>query len=139
MNIVNLKKRRVIDELLNEDHVLLHVDSTREDVKVPDSCNNNPTLTLKISRLFYGKVELEEEGISSQLKFSGEYFDCYFPWDAVWGVTSEKGEQKIWEDYIPAALTAAKPEPLAAAVAEPVEVAPIEKVERPKSFLKRIK
>lgn len=101
MNILDLQKRRLVDQWLADDHILVHLDSSKEAVRLPLSFKNNPGLTLKLSRLFNGAVELQEEGILTQLKFSGEYFDCFISWDALWGVTSEKGERKIWENSMP--------------------------------------
>ena len=101
MNIENIKKKRTLEQFLSGDHALLHLNSTRTDVIVPAVCKGNPILTLKVSRLFSGRIEVSEEGVSSSLKFSGEYFDCFIPWDAIWGVSSEDGEQKIWENFLP--------------------------------------
>lgn len=101
MNIQDLKKRRLIDEWLGNDHVLLHLDSRVSAVKVPDNLLGNPLLTLKVSRLFHGRIDLEESGISVSLKFSGEYFECFIPWNSIWAVSSDKGERKVWEDVLP--------------------------------------
>ena len=105
MNILNLQKKRLVDQWLGFDHILVHVDSRVKGVQVPDSLLGNFMLTLKLSRLFYGKIELQESGITAQLKFSGEYFDCFLPWDSIWGVSSEKGEEKIWNNFLPPELT----------------------------------
>ena len=98
MNIADLKKRRVIDEFLKGDHVLIHVDSRNMDAKIPSSFRDNPRLTLKISRLFNYPPELGEGGISVSLKFFGAYEDCYIPWASLWGVTNELGEITIWDN-----------------------------------------
>jgi stringent starvation protein B len=101
LNIENIKKKRILEQFLLEDHVMIHLDSNRDDVIVPLSCKNNPILTLKVSKLFFGGIDIKEEGVKTSLKFSGQYFDCFIPWDSIWGMTSEKGEQKIWENYFP--------------------------------------
>ena len=129
MNIADLKKRRFLDEALQGDHVLIHVDSRNMDVKVPVSFLNNPRLTLKISRLFNYPPELKEEGVFVPLKFFGVYEDCFLPWSAVWGVTNDKSETTLWDDTL---LQDGMER-------EPTDQLPSVKPEERRSSLKRIK
>lgn len=94
-------KIKCFEEWMAGDHALVHIDSSRESVIVPSHLKNNPALTLKLSYLFNGKTTFNENDISAHLKFSGNYFECIIPWDTLWGMSSENGEQKIWKDSFP--------------------------------------
>ena len=104
MDTVNFKKQQKIKALaagLSGDHVLVHLDSRATGVSIPSHLQNQPALTLKLSMLFNGATEYNDTQITSNLKFGTEYYECIIPWDAVWGVTSSTGEQKIWHDDMP--------------------------------------
>ncbi len=79
------------------DHVLLHLDS-RKGAVVPEHLTNNHSVTLKVSYLFQGETKADSEKISSYLRFSGDYFLCEIPWSAVWGMTSDKGDNIVWPE-----------------------------------------
>ncbi|HMO18271.1 MAG TPA: hypothetical protein PKA63_13275 [Oligoflexia bacterium] len=101
MSTTNIDKKKVFDEWIKGDHILLHFDSRLSEVVVPANLKDNYALTLKLSMLFQGETKCDENEISSYLKFSGEYFQCIIPWKSIWGMTSEEGTQKIWEKDIP--------------------------------------
>jgi len=94
-------KIKTFEEWMAGDHALIHFDSRHQSVIVPAQLKNNPILTLKLSYLFNGKTSFDENEISSFLKFSGNYFECVVPWDTIWAISSEHGEQKIWEESFP--------------------------------------
>jgi stringent starvation protein B len=95
------EKRKKFEELMKEDHVLLHLDARKEGVHVPMQLSDNPSLTLKLSYLFQGETTHDENAITSFLKFSGQYHECVVPWDAVWGITSSAQHQSVWPEDLP--------------------------------------
>jgi hypothetical protein len=97
-------KKETFDLWMDGDHVMVHLDSSHEKVCVPSNLKNNPTLTLKMSHLFQGETKSNKDGITSYLKFSGNYFECIIPWDSIFALTNEEGQQKLWTDNIPSSL-----------------------------------
>lgn len=104
MDVLQAQKKKHFEFLLEQDHVLLHLDSRRVGVIVPKSLSDNPALTLKVSKLFEGEMTYDNSSIVAYLKFSGEYFRCEVPWSSIWGMTSAGGEQKIWQEEFPKEL-----------------------------------
>ncbi len=104
MNLLSATKKKYFESILGGDHVLLHLDSNKEGVAVPQNLTNNYALTLKISSLFEGEMNYDDESIVVYLKFSGEYFRCELPWTSIWGMTDENSEQKIWQKELPKEL-----------------------------------
>lgn len=102
--LVPLNKIKLFTEWMKGDHVLIHLDARREDVRVPEHLKEQTALTLKMSYLFQGKTEHNEEGITSYLKFSGLYQECHIPWSSIWGITSADGEQVVWPEDTPKEL-----------------------------------
>ncbi len=92
---------KFVEEGLEGDHVLLHLDARSAGVEVPSHLMDNPSLTLKISYLFQGKTEVGESGITSYLRFGGDYFKCVVPWTALWGVTTSGQKNQIWPEDLP--------------------------------------
>lgn len=101
----NKQKEKLLDEWLQElDHVLIHLDSRKDGVIVPENFQNNPTLTFKLSYNFQGQLSLEEDCINAYLKFSGEYSNCVIPWESLWGITGSDERNKIWSEDVPKEL-----------------------------------
>ncbi len=97
---LELSKREVFDLWMENDHVLVHLNPTLKNVIVPNNLKENGTLTLKLSHLFQGRTESSEEGVSTYLKFSGDYFECILPWESIFAMTNHEGEQKVWPTSI---------------------------------------
>ena len=107
MTSLELKKKQKIkffEDGMRDDHVLLHMDSRRSGVKVPDSLAGNYSLTLKLSYLFQGKTTHDANGIVSFLKFGSDYFECIIPWASIWGITDSSGKNQVWPDDLPQEL-----------------------------------
>lgn len=85
----------------SDDYVLVHLDPKNRDLMVPDHLAGDPSITLKLSRYFRGSLELNDDLISAELLFGGEYFTCVIPYDSIWGCTSESGENIIWPESTP--------------------------------------
>ncbi len=100
----NTDKIELLDSLLEGDHVMVHLDSRVPGVDIPEQLGRIHDLTLKMSRLFRGRLDLTEHQIEAELLFDGGYYTCIVPYGAVWGVTDEKGESKIWPYSTPKEL-----------------------------------
>lgn len=97
-------KRGVAEEWLRGDHIMVHLDARRDGVAVPANLSSQPGLSLKISYLFNTQPSVEEHGIFCALRFGSEYFECSLPWSAIWGISSDKGELRIFPDSVPPEL-----------------------------------
>ncbi len=97
-------KKEIFDLWMEGDHVMVHIDATMEKVIIPNNLKGNKSLTLKLIHLFQGRTESSDQGVNTYLKFSGKYFECILPWDSIFAITSESGEQKIWPNSIQTAL-----------------------------------
>lgn len=97
----NEEKLALFTTWFEGEHVLVHLDSRREAVLVPDQLAKNHSLTLKLSRRFQGQTDFNDDEIRAHLKFDGVYRECVLPWDAIWGMTSAESEQRIWTDDLP--------------------------------------
>lgn len=104
MDVIQAQKKKHFELLLEQDHVLLHLDSRKAGVIVPTNLSDNPALSLKVSRLFQGEMTFDMSKIVVYLKFNGEYFRCEIPWQTIWGMSSAGGEQKVWQQDFPKEL-----------------------------------
>ena len=96
-------KFKTIDRLLyKHEFVFVHVNSASEGVALPAHLNCQPSVTLKLSRLFRGALHVSEEKISAELLFGGEYFDCQLPMNSIWGVTTPDNANMVWPENAPA-------------------------------------
>ena len=95
------EKRDTLERFLNDEHTLVHVAPRADDVEVPENLRHSPTVTLKLSRYFRGKMEISATGVSAELLFGETYFTCKVPFAAVWGMTSVKGQFLMWPESTP--------------------------------------
>jgi len=95
------EKIRLFETWMKGEYCLIHLDSRRKGVDVPLNLKSNSALTLKFSYNFQGDINYDHEGISGDLKFSGEYYHCIIPWTAIWGITSSDEKSKAWIDDMP--------------------------------------
>lgn len=95
------KQKNLTRFLDDDDYVLVHLDPRNKDLFVPEHLTRDSSVTLKLSRYFRGKLEINEDAICAELLFGGEYFSCVIPFEAVWGCTSETGENIIWPESTP--------------------------------------
>ena len=134
------EKYETINLFLEEEFMLLHLDSSKKGVVLPTHLMGNGTVTLKLSRLFRGGIEVTKEQISADLLFGDAYFSCAIPLPAVWGVTGYKGNNVIWPESTPPEIlekiaTTAAPQPQPA----PKKEAPAEKPTGRKTSSKKSK
>lgn len=95
------EKYKFLQRHLIDEHVLIHIDPNLPEVQVPTYLKETPTLTLKLSRLFRGNLEVKEDRIIAELLFGQSYFTCCIPISAIWGITNVKGENRVWLDSAP--------------------------------------
>ena len=95
------EKFGTIDRLLEEDFLLVHVDSAAEGLTLPEHLFANSAITLKLSRFFRGALELSGDKVVADLLFGSSYFSCIIPLEAIWGVTSAKGSNIVWPENTP--------------------------------------
>lgn len=94
-------KQAVIERLLNFEYILAFINSSVEGVVLPDHITNEPTLTLKLSYHFEGKMEVHPDRIDAVLRFKGQYFSCVLPMNSIWGVSTPKGSNYLWMECAP--------------------------------------
>lgn len=100
-NTIENTKKSLFDTWIQDDHLLVHLDARKEEVKVPVHLKDQHSLTLKLSMLFQGETKTDDNQVTTYLKFNGEYAECILPWTSIWGITSDQGVQKIWEHDLP--------------------------------------
>lgn len=93
-------KFTVLNKLLNGDHILIHINTKNTNLIIPEKLKDGPSVTLKISRNFNGRLELKKDLIITDLLFNGQYFECKIPLSSIWGCVSDAGENFIWQDAI---------------------------------------
>lgn len=98
---LNKEKFETIEKLLNDEYLLVHLDSTKEGVDLPGHIMDSPQVTLKLSRLFRGGLEVTQDSLVSNLLFGSQYYLCKVPMIAIWGATSWQGHNIIWPDTAP--------------------------------------
>lgn len=95
------EKYEALTRLLDEEYVLAHLDATLENVLLPEHLMGGNRVTLKLSRLFRGGLDLQEDKIVTDLLFNGRYFTCQIPLVSIWGLTSAQGAHMIWPESVP--------------------------------------
>ena len=95
------EKFKVIDKMLADQYALVHVNTRFAGISLPSHLLSQPTVTLKISRLFRKPLFLGHDTVRAELLFNAEYFPCIVPWKAIWGATGVKGDGKVWVESVP--------------------------------------
>lgn len=103
-------KQELVERLIADGPVLVHLDPRREGVSVPTRLSTGPRLVLRFGHdlkpeildLFIG-----EEALSGTLMFGGVPHHCVLPWDAVFAVVAEdSGKGMVWAEDVPAEVVA---------------------------------
>lgn len=100
------EKRETLERFLSDEHALVHIAPQAEGVELPEHLTKNPTVTLKLSRYFRGKMEISETLVTAELLFGDTYFSCRIPLAAVWGLTSIRGQFLMWPESAPSEVLA---------------------------------
>jgi stringent starvation protein B len=99
-------KRAVVDRLLGDGPILVHVDARRAEVSVPERFRSDPRLVLRFGHgLTPAIVDLvvDELGVAGTLSFGGVPHRCMLPWRAVYAVVGEVDSKgMVWPEDVPA-------------------------------------
>jgi stringent starvation protein B len=98
-------KRQVVDRLLNDGPVLIHVDARRPEVSVPERFRGDQRLVLRFG---YGltpaivDLSVDDSSLTGTLSFGGVPHCCVLPWSAIYAVVGESDQKgMVWPDDVP--------------------------------------
>jgi len=99
-------KRELLDMLLGDGMVMLHLDATHPGVMVPARHQGDLHLRLNLSLAFnLPDLEIDEDGVRASLSFSGSNVYCVMPWDAIFALTSHTRPMGyVWPEDLPREL-----------------------------------
>ena len=97
-------KQAVIERLLNFEYILAFINAEVPGVVLPEHVVKEPTITLKLSFHFEGKMEILPDRVEAVLRFKGQYFSCVLPMDSIWGISTPKGSNYFWMECAPASV-----------------------------------
>ncbi|HEY4056724.1 MAG TPA: ClpXP protease specificity-enhancing factor SspB [Kofleriaceae bacterium] len=136
------QKKKVVEDLLSQGSILVHVDARRPEVAVPPRFRSDAALMLRFGYNLTPAISdltVDDEGISGTLTFGGNPFRVVLPWTAIYAASVE-GEQRgaVWTEDVPEDMmgggdapattttinAAPTPAPLAATPAAPDESGP---------------
>lgn len=100
-------KLTAINRLLNEEYFFCHINPKISGTLLPPHLMTQATVTLKLSSHFQGKFAIDEACINAELSFNKQYFACTIPLAAIWGITSIKGTNLVWNESMPNGVAAA--------------------------------
>jgi hypothetical protein len=95
------EKFTLLNKLLFDEYMIVQVNPAVAGVILPDHLKKESTITLKLSKLFSGGMEITPEKIEANLSFNKQYFCCVIPLDAIWGAVSIKNEVTVWPESAP--------------------------------------
>jgi stringent starvation protein B len=102
-------KRTVVDAMLQDGPVLLHLDPRRDGVDVPEGFLTDARLVLRIGRRLSPPIpdlEVDEDGVRATLTFRSVPHSCTIPWRAVFAVVSEDGQGLVFAEDVPPEVAA---------------------------------
>ena len=98
-------KRKLVEEMLEEGPVLLHINAATGGVDVPMKYRDDPRLVLRFG---YGlsppivDLNVDEDGISGTLTFEGRPYHCTIPWCGMYAAVLESRKQgMVWPEDVP--------------------------------------
>ena len=103
------EKRSVVDAMLKDGPVLLHLDARRAGVRVPPDLAHDPALVLRIGHNLTPAIPdltLDENGVRATLTFRGVPHACVVPWIALFAVTNEAGQGLVYDKDVPPEVAA---------------------------------
>ncbi len=104
-------KRGLVEELLSDGPILVHIDARHPLAQVPEQFREDPKLVLRFGyELTPAIIDLaiDDDGMFGTLTFGGVPFRCVLPWICIYSVVSE-GDQKgmVWPEDVPDVVVAA--------------------------------
>jgi stringent starvation protein B len=99
-------KSEVLERLLGQGMVMVHLDARRPGVRVPPALRADPQLRLNLSYRFASRdLSVSNQLVGCTLSFGGQPYYCELPVDAIFAITSRvTGETLVWPESLPAAL-----------------------------------
>ena len=98
---LNKEKSDAVNRLLEGEYVLVHLKTSGQGVCIPEYLRKDAVVTLKLSRWFRGAMAVEDDKIVAELLFNNRYVTCEIPFESVWGLTGDKGQNLIWPEAVP--------------------------------------
>jgi stringent starvation protein B len=103
-------KRELVERLIGDGPVLVHLDPRRDGVSVPTRLACGPRLVLRFGYDLKPPIhdlEIGDDGLSGSLTFGGVPHHCLLPWDSVFAVVAEDtGKGMVWAEDVPAEVVA---------------------------------
>jgi len=99
----------VMERLLDDGPVLVHLDPRRPGVRVPDAHAAGPRLVLRFGHNLTPPIPdlaVGEEALEGTLTFRGVPFRCYIPWTSVFALVSDEGRGRVWPGDLPTEVAA---------------------------------
>ncbi len=100
-------KRTVLEKLLEDGPVLVHLDPRRAGVDVPAAHRAEARLVLRFG---YGltppirDLSVDTDGLAGTLTFRGVPHRCIVPWSAVFAMVGDDGRGLVWSEDLPAEI-----------------------------------
>lgn len=122
-------KRGMVESLLEQGAILVHIDARGDDVVVPTRLRGDAKLVLRFGYALTPAIvdlAVDERGIAGTLTFGGQPFHCELPWRSIYAAIVEGADKgMVWPEDIPEVVLAGQRAEAAPPPAkEPVVVEP---------------
>jgi stringent starvation protein B len=99
-----LARKNVLQEGLQKDYVVIQVNPLMEGLDVPAHLLQSPNITLKLSYLYRGGLDLQDDKVVADLLFGSSYYCCSIPYEAIWAISPEAKDHSVWDESAPPLL-----------------------------------
>lgn len=103
------KARELREYFSRHGRIYIVVNSTAEDVQVPDHLGGDPALRLVLNVRMPQHIRIDDDCLESDFTFSGTPYHCVIPMHAIWAayIPEQQLENGIlWEDDVPETIRA---------------------------------
>ncbi len=84
---------------------MICLDSRDAGVRVPEAHKGKEDLRLVLNLRFRGRISVLADGIQAELRFGGEPFLCWIPYESLWAAYNpQTGHGTLWPEKTPAGL-----------------------------------
>jgi len=97
-------KREVVENLLVQGTVFLHLDPRRQGVAVPEWLQQQIQIVLQIgldTPIPIQDLKIDDEGIFATLSFNRSPYPCLAPWPSIFAIVSDDGRGMVWPEDMP--------------------------------------